>query len=133
MKKIIFATALILSAMSLSTTSAYAQNKPKKVVDNTPIVAADVDFAADENATEATAATAAEHRTSIMATRYNFTAEQRSAVLALNTAYLIKTAGLKGEERTAMREQYLNQMATSMTSRQRRLLILDYQLWRKTH
>ncbi len=128
MKKIIFAAALILGTMS-----AYAQNKPKKVVDNTPIVAADFDFAADENATEATAATAAEHRTNLMAARYNLTSEQRAEVLQLNISYLTKYTTSQGEERIAMREQILNQIASTMTARQRRMLILDYQLWRKTH
>ena len=129
MKKIIFAAALILGTMS-----AFAQAAPaKRVVDNTPLVAADFDFAADENATEATAATAAVHRTDLMATRYNFTPEQRQRALMLNTAYLTKYAGMQGEERIKMREDILNQIAMTLKGRQRRLIILDYALWRKSH
>jgi hypothetical protein len=130
MKKILFAATLILGTMS-----AFAQAKPtKKVTDNTPVVAVNFDFTADEaNVTEATAAQAAVHRTDLMATRYRFTPEQRAAALQLNTAYLTKCPFVTPTERTTMREQILEQIASHLKTAQRRLIIADYELWRKTH
>ncbi len=130
MKKILFAATLILGTMS-----AFAQAKPtKKVANNTPVVAVNFDFAADEtNTTEATAKQGAAHRTDLMASRYNFTPQQRSAALELNTAFLLKCTAISATERNTMREQILEQIASKLTSKQRRLLIADYELWRKSH
>lgn len=111
----------------------FAQNAPKKVVDNTPVFAVDFDFEAGEAAAPEAFATASEERTSLMATRYKLTAEQRKPILDLNSAFLQKVQGLDAQARLKLREEILQQIAAHMTGRQRRYLILDYELWRKTH